>query len=40
MAVKDKPEVCKQDALEVAATLTQLLKTGKLADTDPQLLAT
>ena len=38
-AVKDRPEVCKQDALEVAKTLVELLNSGKVAAEDAQTLA-
>ena len=37
--MKDKPEVCKSDAIEVAQVLTTLLNSGKIEDADPQLLA-
>ncbi len=36
-SVKDKPEVCRQDALEISTGLIQLL--GQIKDSDPQLLA-
>ncbi len=38
-AVKDMPELCKSDALEVAAILTQLLNSGTILESDPQILA-
>ncbi|TNV74745.1 hypothetical protein FGO68_gene4951 [Halteria grandinella] len=38
-AVKDQPEVCKADALEVATVLTTMLNSGRIADTDAQFLA-
>ena len=37
--MKDKPEVCKADAMEVAQILTTLLNSGKVEEADPQLLA-
>jgi hypothetical protein len=37
--MKDKPEVCKADAMEVAQILTTLLNSGKVQEADPQLLA-
>jgi hypothetical protein len=37
--MKDKPDVCKQDAIDVAQVLTELLISGKLQEADPQLLA-
>ncbi len=37
--MKDKPEVCKTDAIEVAQVLTALLNSGKVLEADPQLLA-
>jgi hypothetical protein len=33
--MKEKPEVCKNDAIEVAKVLTELLMSGKIAETDP-----
>ncbi len=33
------PELCKSDALEVAAILTQLLNSGTILESDPQILA-
>ena len=38
-AVKDRPDICRADALEVAATLTRLLNSGTVAESDPQVLA-
>lgn len=38
-AVKDRPEVCKEDAFEVAKVLTELLNSGKVEEADPQLVA-
>ena len=37
--MKDKPEVCKGDAIEIAQVLTTLLNSGKVLEADPQLLA-
>ena len=37
--MKDKPDICKADAIEVAQALTTLLNSGKIEDADPQLLA-
>lgn len=37
--MKDKPEICKGDALEVAQLLTTLLNSGSVSEADPQLLA-
>jgi importin-5 len=34
-AVKQQPEVCKADALEVATVLTQLLNSGRVSEADP-----
>lgn len=33
-ALKDKPEICKQDALEVAQILTELLNSGRVGEAD------
>jgi hypothetical protein len=38
-AMKDKPDVCKNDAIECAQLLVTLLNSGKVQETDPQLLA-
>lgn len=38
-AVKDRPEVCKADAFEIAKSLTELLNSGKVQEADPQLSA-
>ena len=37
--MKDKPDICKADAIEVAQALTTLLNSGKVEEADPQLLA-
>ena len=37
-SVADKPEVCHADAREVTQIITELMNSGKLDDSDPQIL--
>ena len=37
-SVKDQPQICKDDALQVTQLLTDLLNSGKLEDSDPQII--
>ena len=36
-AVKDKPEVCKADAIEICQLIIETLINGNLVDSDPQI---
>jgi len=36
-SVKDKPEICKADAIEICQMITDTLVNGNLQDSDPQL---
>lgn len=38
-SVKNKPEVCKQDALDICKNIVEVLVTGNLKDSDPQVMA-
>ena len=36
-SVKDKPEVCKKDAVEITNLLVAKMTSGNLVDSDPQV---
>jgi len=37
MSVRTKPEICKQDAIEICKNIVETLVTGNLQDSDPQI---
>lgn len=38
-SVKNKPEICKQDAIEISQNIIETLVNGNLSDSDPQITA-
>lgn len=38
-SVKDKPEICKADAIDICKMIVEILVSGNLKDSDPQLTA-
>jgi len=38
-SVKNKPEICKQDAIEISQNIIETLVNGNLQDSDPQITA-